>query len=368
MTFDHIEGRLSRLRTRMAEEGTDVMVVLAHENFNGESLSYISGFRGSSGAAVISADEALLVTDGRYSLQAAEQSPFEVVHQGQKLLQERTAELLRERKWRRGGYEGERLVVSVYRALEGSLSHWNDCSNLLPELRRRKDDAEVAAIAKAAEIAYSAYEEALKEVRPGMSENEFNALLEYLVRKGGAESGWQGGKFIVASGERGALPHGRASDRLFQRGDMVTVDFGATVDGYVSDITRNFCLGPMPAKGREIEAALLEAADAAVAEIRPGVEGRYVDSVARDILGEKGWGKYFIHSLGHGLGLEVHETPRLSPLSKDVLCEGDVVTVEPGIYIDGWGGMRIEDDYLVTASGAVCISGCRGREAVEIPV
>ena len=368
MAFDHIERRLARLRARMADEGVDVMVVLSSENYNGESLTYISGFRGSSGAAVISAEEAFLVTDGRYALQAREQSPFEVTPQGQKMLHEKTAEFLRGRGWSVGGYEGERLTVSVYRSMEGALARWKDCSFLLPELRRRKDDAEVAAIAKAADIACSAYEEALNEAREGMAETEFNAIMEYLIRKGGAESGWKGGKFIVASGERGALPHGRASDRRFREGDIVTVDFGATVDGYMSDITRNFSMGPLSKRGQEIESALLEAAEAAVAAIRPGAEGRYVDSVARDILNEKGWGKYFTHSLGHGLGLEVHETPRISPTSKDVLQEGDVITIEPGVYIEGWGGMRIEDDYLVTASGAVCISGGKGRRTAVVPL
>ena len=144
---------------------------------------------------------------------------------------------------------------------------------------------------------------------------------------------------------------------------MVTVDFGATVDGYMSDLTRNFSLGPLSPQGRDIQDTLLEAHLRAAEALRPGVEGKAVDALARDVVIRRGWGKHFPHGLGHGLGLEVHEAPRLSPVSRDVLEEGDVVTVEPGIYIEGWGGMRIEDDYLVTAGGSVCLSGGKGREA-----
>lgn len=367
MSFDHIARRLRRLRTVLAEEGVDVFVLLVTENYNNESAAYISGFRGSSCALVISADNALLATDGRYALQAQSQSPFTVVPQDQKTLQEKTAELLRGERWTVGGYEGERLSVALFRAFEHSLAHWKDCSVVLPALRRRKDEVEVAAIAKAADIAYASYEEVLGFVREGMSETELNALLEYTLRKRGAEAGWKGSNFIVASGERSALPHGKATGRTFRKGDIVTVDFGATVDGYMSDLTRNFSMGPLSEGAREIESALLEAADTAASALKPGVEGKFVDSVARGIIASKGWGKHFSHGLGHGLGLEIHEAPRLSPVSKDVLREGDIVTIEPGIYIEGWGGMRIEDDYLVTSTGSVCISGGKGRKTAVVP-
>ncbi len=368
MSFDHISRRLQRLRSVVAEEGMVVFVLLVTEGYNSESAAYISGFRGSSCAVVISADRALLVTDGRYALQAKAQSPFSVVLQEQNTLQEKTAELLRGGGWTVAGFEGERLSVSLFRAFEKSVPHWKDCSVLIPSLRRRKDELEIAAIAKAADIASASYEEVLGLVREGMSETELNALLEYAVRKRGAEAGWKGSGFIVASGERSALPHGKATDRTFRKGDIVTVDFGATVDGYMSDLTRNFSLGPLSEGAREIESVLLEAADKAAEALKPGAEGKFVDSVARGIIASKGWGKHFSHGLGHGLGLEIHEAPRLSPVSKDILREGDIVTIEPGIYIEGWGGMRIEDDYLVTSSGSVCISGGKGRKTAVVSV
>ena len=366
MNSSHISDRVSRLRLRMAEEGMDVIVLMVSERYNCESLAYISGFRGSSGAAVISAKEAFLVTDGRYALQARAQSPFQVIlHDGSRLAA-RVEELLRNGNWAVAGFEAERLSVGLFRALEGCGAAWRDCSGFLPSLRRKKDGLEVSHIRRAGEIAWGAYEEVLGEVREGMSEMDLNALLEYSLRKRGAEGGWTGGGFIVASGERSALPHGMPTDRRFRRGDLVTVDFGATVEGYMSDLTRNFSLGPLSGRTLEMESVLLCAHRKAADLLRPGVECRAVDAAARCVIVDAGWGPNFPHGLGHGLGLEVHEAPRLSRTSEDVLMEGDVVTIEPGIYLEGWGGLRIEDDYLVTAEGGICLSGGKGQSVAVL--
>ncbi len=364
MTFPHIEARLARLRERMNRENTDVFFLMVTELYNSESLAWLTGFRGSSGAAVVSRDGAWLVTDGRYLLQAKRESPFELVSQDGASLPEKTGDLLRSRNWFTGGYEGDRLSVNLFSAVKPALPEWRDCSTLLPSLRRKKDGLEAEFIRRAGTIAFEAYEEVLGSVREGMTEKEFNALLEYTLRKKGAEGGWKRSGFIVASGERSAFPHGSPTDRPFRGGDMVTVDFGATVEGYMSDLTRNFSFGPLSERGAEIEGLLLEAHHRAARALRPGASGVEVDGVARKIIVDGGWGKHFSHGLGHGLGLEVHEAPRLSPLSVDILAEGDVVTVEPGIYLEGWGGMRIEDDYLVTGSGAVCLSGGKGQKTV----
>ena len=366
MTEKRIAGRIQRLRELMTRRGIDVFVLAAIESYNVESMAYISGFQGSAGALVISAERKLLIADGRYLVQAGEQSPFEIAPAEGVPLIAKLAEVLREGGWKTGGFEGDRLSVSVFGVLESSLSFWKNCSDLLPALRRKKDEQEAASIKKAARIAYSSYLEVLDEVREGMTEKEFNALLEYRLRRKGADWGWKGSSFIVASGERSALPHGAPTDRRFRRGDIVTVDFGATVDGYVSDITRNFSIGPLSPQGRDIQSALIEAHRRASDALRPGIGGKDVDAVARDVIASRGWGSYFTHGLGHGLGMEVHEAPRLSPLSADILEEGDVVTVEPGIYVEGWGGMRIEDDYLITADGALCLSGAEGLEAPSL--
>lgn len=363
MPGERLFTRVERLRELMAAKGIDVFILAAMESYNDESMAYISGFRGSAGTAVISADRQILIVDGRYLVQAAEQSAFEILPAGGVPLIQKLAAVLKQGGWKRGGFEGEKLSVSVFGALEASLPAWKNCSDLLPTLRRKKDDQEVASIRKAAQIAYKSYLEVLEEVRDGMTEKEFNALLEYRLRLNGADGGWRGGSFIVASGERSALPHGAPTDRRFRKGDIVTVDFGATADGYVSDITRNFSMGPLSPQGRDIQSALIEAHRRAADALRPGLEGREADAIARDVITARGWGPNFTHGLGHGLGLEVHEAPRLSPLSTDVLEEGDVVTVEPGIYVEGWGGMRIEDDYLIVSGGAVCLSGAMGLEA-----
>lgn len=366
MNFEHVHERVARLRDALVRERTDVFILLTAERYNSESMVYLSGFKGSSGALVVSADRTFLVTDGRYALQAKDQSPFDLVVQNGESLPEKTAALLRAKKWRTAGFEADRLSVALFRSLEPSVPVWKDCSSLLPSLRRTKDKQEAALIRKAAGFAYDAYCEVLKLVREGMTEKEFNTLLEYTMRKNGAEGGWKDHGFIVASGERSALPHGAPTDRSFRKGDIVTVDFGANAEGYMSDLTRNFTLGPLSPQGEDIQSTLLEAHARAVDVIRAGVEGQLVDAAAREVVTARGWGKHFPHGLGHGLGLEVHEAPRLSPISKDVLQEGDVVTVEPGIYIDGWGGMRIEDDYLVTADGAVCLSGGKGQHAAVL--
>lgn len=356
-------ARVNRLRALMAESGIDVFILAALDSYNGESMAYLSGFRGSTGALAVSADRQVLIADGRYLAQAAEQSPFEIVSAGGTPLIQKLASVLEEGGWRTGGFEGDRLTVSAFGVLEPSLPAWKSCPGFLHGLRRKKDGLEAAAIKKSAEIAYRSYTEVLEEVREGMTEKDFNALLEFRLRKNGADGGWRGGGFIVASGERSALPHGAPTGRPFRKGDIVTVDFGANVDGYMSDITRNFSMGPLSPQGRDIQSALIEAHRRAADALRPGLEGREADAIARDIITARGWGANFTHGLGHGLGLEVHEAPRLSPLSTDVLEEGDVVTVEPGIYVEGWGGMRIEDDYLITAGGALCLSGAMGLEA-----
>jgi Xaa-Pro aminopeptidase len=205
-------------------------------------------------------------------------------------------------------------------------------------------------------IARKAYDLALSEVRVGMTEVELDCRLLYAIKMAGAEKGWSHDDFVLVSGERGAMCHGRATQKTLEFGETVTLDFGAMVDGYMCDVTRNFSVGKAQEKALEIDWILVKAHKAAASALRPGIAGKDVDAVARKVISDAGYGKNFVHGLGHGLGLEVHEAPRLSPISKDILQAGDVVTVEPGIYIEGWGGLRIEDDYLVTENGSECLT------------
>ena len=212
-----------------------------------------------------------------------------------------------------------------------------------------KDDFEIKQIQKAADIVDETYEHILKWVKPGMTENEVNNEMEMFMRSKGATC--SSFDTIVASGHRGALPHGVASNKVIEEGDMITLDFGALYEGYVSDITRTFAIGEPKEEMKKIYNIVLESQLAALEQIKPGMTGKEADSIARDIISSYGYGEQFGHSLGHGIGLEVHEGPALSQKSDIVLEENMCVTLEPGIYVEGLGGVRIEDDVLVTKNG-----------------
>ncbi len=357
MDFDIIDRRLSRLRALMRDAEADAFVLLVLERFNSESCHYVSGFRGSAAALIVDGEEARLITDGRYRTQAAEQSPFSLTVQSELPLPAYVARTVRERGWGTVAFEAEKVSHGIFEAVFRPVpTRWLDASAFIPSLRRSKDDAEAGAIRRAAAIARRAYDSALEEVKPGMTEAEFESRLLCEIKRLGGEKGWVHDDFIVASGERGALCHARATRRPFEPGDTVTLDYGVTVDGYMCDITRNFAVGRAQPRALELNDILLKAHREAASALRPGVAGREVDAVARKVIADAGYGKDFVHGLGHGLGLEIHEAPRLSALSGDTLQVGDVVTIEPGIYIEGWGGLRIEDDYRITETGAECLT------------
>ncbi len=355
--FDIVNGRLARLRALMREKGVDAFVLMVLERLNSESCHYISGFRGSSAALLIDREDARLITDGRYRTQAAKQSPFSLTVQSELPLPAYVARAVTEKGWRTVAFEAEKVSHALFEAVFQPLSaRWVDGSSFILSLRRSKDGTEADAIRRAAVIARNAYDSVLEQVRPGMTEVEFESRMLSEIKRLGGEKGWVHDDFIVASGERGAMCHARATCRPFESGDTVTFDYGVTVDGYMSDITRNFAVGHAQPRALELNDILLRAHREAAAALRPGIAGRDVDAVARKIITDAGYGKDFVHGLGHGLGLEIHEAPRLSAISKDVLQVGDVVTIEPGIYIEGWGGLRIEDDYLITETGSECLT------------
>jgi Xaa-Pro aminopeptidase len=251
---------------------------------------------------------------------------------------------------RRVGVEGEALAVAAFRRLQAMV----EPAEVVPlegldRLRWQKDPDELAAIRHAAAIGDAAFLEVLPLLRPGAIERDVAAALEYAMRRRGAD----GIAFdtIVASGPRAALPHGRASDRVIGRGEFVVVDFGAVVDGYRSDCTRTVVTAPAGARHRELYGLVLSAQEAALAALRPGLSGRDADAVARERIARAGYAEAFGHGLGHGVGLAVHEGPRLAPREDAVLPPGAVVTVEPGVYLAGWGGCRVEDLVVVTDDG-----------------
>ena len=358
MNFEIIKTRLEKLRALMSEKNLDVFVLIVEERANSESCHYISGFRGSSAALIIDSNEEILITDGRYLTQSKEQSPFKIIIQSEFSLPEYIVRTIKDSNFKRVGYESEKISHALFQKFFAPLTHveWIDASDLILKLRRTKDDYEISMIKKAAKIGREALGNVLKKVYAGMSEIEFDIKLMEEIKLLGAEKGWAHDDFIVASGIRSAMCHAPATLKKFSDGENVTIDYGAMVNGYMSDITRNFALGRADKKAVELNEILLKAHKEAAKVLRPGISGSEVDSVARKIISDSGYEKNFLHGLGHGLGLEVHEAPRLSRTSKDILQVGDVVTIEPGIYIEGWGGLRIEDDYLITADGAECLT------------
>ena len=227
-----------------------------------------------------------------------------------------------------------------------------------------KDAGELKLLQKSMDISQQAFAKIMPLIKPGVSEAFISLELEFAMRRLGAEG--KAFDFIVASGTRSALPHGVASDKLLAAGDFVTLDFGAVYKGYHSDMTRTLCLGPASEKQREIYALVLKAQEAGCQAVRPGKSGKEIDAVARQIINEAGYGEYFGHGLGHGLGLMIHEEPRLSPLGERILKAGMPVTVEPGIYLPGWGGVRIEDTVVVSADGCVNLTQHTGKKLLEI--
>jgi Xaa-Pro aminopeptidase len=356
MGFNSLSERLAKLRANLYKQAIDAFVLFVNETNNSESCRYISGFSGSSAAVIIDEKRALLISDARYIKQAEDQSPFEFVLQ-YKSKEIDAIKIISESNYNSVGFEAEKISHYAYNNyLSKQQIRWKDVSSLIPTLRRTKDAEEIEAIMKAGEIAYEAYLSAIKETYAGMSEREFENLLLFKIKQMGGEKGWTHDDFIVVSGKRGALPHGRATNKKFEKGEIITVDFGTTINGYMCDITRNFCIGKPSLEDEEINNLLSRAHLQAANYLAPYISGREIDGIARRIITDAGYGKRFVHGLGHGLGLEVHELPRLSPHSGDVFAIGDVVTVEPGIYIEECKGMRIEDDYLITEKGAICLT------------
>ncbi|MCL6522521.1 MAG: Xaa-Pro peptidase family protein [Firmicutes bacterium] len=345
-----MEERLARLREAMERRGLEAVWITGEKN-----RYYLSGFRSSAGALLITRDRSCLITDFRYVEAARQGAPgFEVHRHGQGPEEDMLAVALRileEESVHNVAFEEGQLSWAAGEELR---RRWHGLEvvpggGLVEELRRLKDPAEVEAVATACRIAEEALEEVLPELKPGVRESDFALALEWAMRKRGAEAA--AFEFIVASGPRGALPHGYASERRVQAGELVTIDFGASWRGYASDVTRTVAVGHVDEEQRRVYEIVRQAQQAGLEALRPGATGGEVDAAARERIAREGFGAAFGHSLGHGVGLDVHEAPRLAAGSEERLEPGMVVTVEPGIYRPGWGGVRIEDTVLVTADG-----------------
>jgi len=351
-----LSGRLGRLRVAMDEAGCEALVIS-----NLVNVRYLTGFSGSAALLVVCPDDAVLVTDGRY----ATQGPSELARSGAPARVEalgvaEQAELLGELVRGLGtlGLESEHVSWARHRRFAES---WAKGLELVPTvglvegLRTRKDAGELSRIAAAAAIADAAFANLAAMFDEPSSEAAIAIALDAEMRRLGAEA--PAFETIVASGPDAAEPHHHPSPRLLNPGELVVVDFGARVDGYCSDMTRTVWAGaggaaaPVAPELRRVAAVVLASQDAGLSAVRDGVAASQVDRACREVVEAAGWGELFVHGTGHGVGLDIHEAPALGARSEDILCSGQVVTVEPGVYIPGVGGARTEDTVVVTEAG-----------------
>jgi len=352
-----LDSRLAKLRELVTSYLEGIPMLISSP----ENRRYLSGFTGSAGYLLIGEQESLLITDFRYVEQASAQAAGFRVVRGEFPLLRTVAEVVSQRAWKRLGFEDEHVSFADYRRLQDLLPGVElvPGSQALRSLRQIKEPGELSCIRRAARMCDAALEAVLPLFTPGVEEAELAWALERRLREAGAED--IAFPPIVASGPRSSLPHGRASHRRLQRGDLVTVDFGARYQGYCSDMTRTVAVGEVSADARRVYEVVARAQQAGLQAIRAGASCREVDAAARGVIEEEGFGEYFGHGLGHGVGLSVHEGPRLSPHAEEdaVLQPGMVVTVEPGVYLPGRLGVRIEDLVLVTEDGCEIISTFR---------
>lgn len=344
--------RVANMRRLMRKRGMTSFLVTQREN-----VRYLTGFTGSSGVALVTRGSIALITDFRYQLQAKRETEGTRIAILKKDLlatvKETAASMGVSRLW----FDESSLPVDRARRLKETGLRVKGSVDPVQEIRQRKDSREMRSIRTAVRRAEDSFEILRRFLRPGVSERQLALRLEFLMRERGAKRA--AFDLIVASGPNGAMPHAGVSNRRLRAGDLVTVDFGAEADGYFCDITRTVCVGRPSTRQREIHELVLHAQREAIETIRPGIACKAVDHAARDIIASAGHGEHFGHATGHGIGLSVHEGPSVSALSKDVLQEGMVITVEPGIYIPGWGGVRIEDMVVVTDKGPRLLTSLR---------
>lgn len=354
------EARARWAKERMEGLGVDCALIT-----NLPNVRYLTGFSGTAGSALVFGDESFFLTDFRYTSQAAEEVKNHKIIE-YKEFNESLIALLRSKGAARMGFETERMTHHKACELESKL----DFIKMVPlrgyieERRLIKDAPEIEAMALLNGLLADVFPRALALMKPGAVERDIAVEIEHMLRKGGADG--PAFDFIVASGERSALPHGVASEKTLKAGDMVTLDWGAKRRGYHSDNTRTMALGHADAELEKIYSIVLEANMAAIESVRPGVTVKQVDDVARGIITKAGYGNYFGHGTGHGVGLDIHEKPAVSWREETMVQPNMVFTIEPGIYLPGRGGVRIEDMVAVTENGRMILSDRLPKELMRI--
>lgn len=352
--------RITNIQKQLHNYGIDGLLITKKEN-----RQYATNFTGSAGVVLIAAHKAIFITDFRYVDQAkTEIKAAEIImHKGN--LEEEVANQVSKLNIQKLGIEDNNMTLQQFKKLQKYIhTEMVPVCEIIEDIRLIKDTSEIETMKIAATIADEAFHHIVTFLKPGISETDVRDELEFFMRKKGATS--SSFQIIVASGVRSSLPHGVASNKIIERGDIVTLDFGALYDGYCSDITRTVAIGEPSEEFQKIYNVVREALKRGTEAIKPGKTAKSIDDITRNYITEHGYGQYFGHSTGHGLGLEIHEPLRLSQESKATLQEGMVVTVEPGIYIPNWGGCRIEDDIVITKDGYDVITKSN-RELIIIP-
>jgi Xaa-Pro aminopeptidase len=357
----HFAQRRRALQERLAKEKLDYLLVTHPPDWY-----YLSGFTGESGALVVGRKNATLVTDGRFTVQARDETSGVQIHTQKGSLSEATGGFLGAPSRKRVGFDPVHLSVGEFGALRkaaGAGFQWRPVPELVSGLRMQKDAGELAQMRKAAILAGDVVRGVLGLLKPGVREFEVAAEIEYQMRKRGASG--PAFETIVAFGPRSALPHARPTAKRLRKNELVVLDLGAILAHYCSDISRTVYVGRAPERIRRWHGAVLEAQSAAIAAVGNGVICGDIDNAARQVLTRHRLGQYFVHSTGHGLGLEVHEDPRVARGQKRRLEPGNVITIEPGVYVEGVGGIRIEDDVVVHSNRTEILTRVE-RDLIEL--
>ena len=354
-------SRLKRLRREIEQSG-----VGAYLETHLPNIYYLCGFSGDSGALLVDSASATLFTDGRFTIQSREETRGIRVHIHKGPLLEAVGAYLKGKKRLKIAVAPAHLSLSGWKMLRkagGNGLKWAAVDGLVEALRAVKDTEEIGRIRDAARLGSEVMEETIRLIRPGVTELEIAAEIGYRMRRKGASG--ESFEAIVAAGPRSALPHARPTERRIGKNELVVLDLGAILRRYCSDLTRTVFVGKAPARVRGWYQAVLEAQAAARDAVKSGVACGAVDAAARNVLQKKGLGRYFVHSTGHGIGLEIHEDPRIARDQRTRLTAGNVITLEPGVYVEGVGGIRIEDDALVTPRGFEILTTAP-REFLEV--
>jgi Xaa-Pro aminopeptidase len=366
------QARLQRLRPRLREKNLEAFFIFNWEGSDQANLYYLTGFTGSAGALFLTPRRAVLLSDPRYSerLRRETQGLELVIKPPREKQFEKIAEIFKNLQVRQVGFNAATLTVQHHRDLLKALKATKARVRLKPlerfveALRKVKDEREIDAMKKAQRLTDKTFDYILGRLKPGKTEKEIAWEMEVFMRTHGAEQ--LAFPSIVATGANSALPHYSPGDVKIKKGDLVLFDFGASVDGYCADMTRTVVVGQPTPEQEKIYQIVLAAQMAVLANLKDGVKGRQADRVARQLITQAKYGDQFGHGTGHGVGLEVHEGPTLSVLSKDTLQSGNVVTVEPGIYISGWGGVRIEDLAVIRDGGCANLTGAPKKRLISV--